>query len=262
MKTTLRTGFLLLSASLVLPLAACQTTSGQTMAQERSDKIGAALEQAAEQASGSGNTAESLALLERSYKRDSGNMGLATRYAHALRLAGRETRATLVLAPFVGEDGKGDAAAHAEYAASMAAMGTYDQAETHARQAVTAEPQNAQAYHILGIALDAQGHHKEAEEAFRKALEFWQGDPGPVLNNLGLNLATQGFLDEAVDTLRKAAATSPNRTEIERNLRIVSALQTQPPKASGLKLAPLPARKPDHAAATAADAPEKDGNNG
>ena len=81
------------------------------------------------------------------------------------------------------------------------------------------------AYHMLGIALDAQGEHQPAEDAFRKGLEFWQGDPAPILNNLGLNLAAQGFLDEAAEVLRKALATSPNREEIERNLRIVSALR-------------------------------------
>ena len=245
MKTKYRLALLLVSTALILPLAACQTTSEQANKQDRSERIGAALEQAANDASNAGNTEESLALLERSYKRDSGNMALATKYARALRTADRLTRAALVLSPFVNDGGDADAAAHIEYAATMAAMGTYAEAETHARQAVLMEPENGQAYHILGIALDAQGHHPQAETAFRKGLELWQGDPGPVLNNLGLNLATQGFIDEALDTLRKAAEVSPNRQEIERNLRIVGALQVQPPK-TGMKLVPKPPRKPEN----------------
>ena len=243
MMTRYRYTFLLLSAALVLPLAACQTTTGQT----QQDKLGAVLEHAADEASDAGNAEQSLSLLERSYKRDSGNLALATKYAHALRMADRLTRATLVLSPFVNDGGKADAAAHVEYAATMVAMGTYDQAETHAREALAMESENAQAYHILGIALDALGKHEEAEASFRKGLEFWKGDPGPILNNLGLNLATQGFIDEAIDTLRKAAAVSPNRQEIERNLRIVSALQVQPPK-TGFRLVPKPSRKPENKA--------------
>lgn len=245
MKTNSRLAFLLISTALALPLAACQTTSEQAAMQDRSEKIGAVLERAANDASDAGNTEESLALLERSYKRDSGNMALATRYARALRLAERQTRAVLVLTPFVEDGGKADAPAHIEYASAMASMGNYEEAEKHARAAVTMTPESGQAYHVLGIALDAQGHHEPAETAFRKGLEFWQGDPGPILNNLGLNLATQGFIDEAIDTLRKAAAISPNRDEIERNLRIVGALQTQPPK-TGFRLVPKPPRKPEN----------------
>ena len=61
---------------------------------------------------------------------------------------------------------------------------------------------------------------------------------------MGLNLAAQGFLDEAIETLRKALDTAPNRMEIERNLRIISALQYQPPK-EGTRLVPKPPRKPE-----------------
>lgn len=244
MKTNIRYTGLLLCTVAFLPLTACQTTSDMS-AQDRSDKVGAVLERAANDASQSGNTAESLALLERSYKHDSGNQETAVKYAHALRSADRLNRAALVLSPFI-EDGSANAGAHTEYGAILAATGSYPEAEMHSRKALEMAPESAQAYHVLGIALDAQGQHKPAEEAFRKGLEYWEGDPSPILNNLGLNLASQGFIDEAIDTLRKAAATAPGRADIERNLRIVSALQTQPPQ-SGFHLVPRPARKPDRA---------------
>lgn len=232
---------LLATAALVLPLGACQTT---TAAQARQDQVSAALGRAADQASSKGETAQSLTLLEHIYERDSGNAEAALKYAAALREAGRLNRAAMVLAPFAQGD-KGDSGINTEYAAIQAAMGDYLTAETHARQAILQNPDSAEAYHVLGIALDAQGQNKPAEEAFRKALEGWEGDPTPVLNNLGLNLASQGFIDEAIDTLRKAAALSPTRTEIERNLRIVSALQTQPPKDGWRLMPPVPKRKPE-----------------
>ena len=124
-------------------------------------------------------------------------------------------------------------------------MGNYIDAEDAARKAVLLDPKRGQAYHVLGIALDAQGHHEQAQVALQKALDHWEGNPSAVLNNIGLNLAAQGFLDEAIETLRKAQDMAPNRKEIERNLRIVSALQYQPPK-EGMRLVPKPPRKPDH----------------
>ena len=89
--------------------------------------------------------------------------------------------------------------------------------------------------------MDAQGKHPEAERAFRKALDYWQGDPTTVMNNLALNLASQEFLDEAIEILNKAKAISPDRIEVERNLRIVMALQ----QSSGHRSAPKPKKKPD-----------------
>ena len=98
---------------------------------------------------------------------------------------------------------------------------------------------DARAYHYLGIALDAQGKHPEAEKAFRKGLDMWQGDPTPIMNNLALNLSSQGYLDEASEILEKARAVSPNRLEVERNLRIITALrQSENPTT------PKPRKKP------------------
>ena len=85
-------------------------------------------------------------------------------------------------------------------------------------------PQDYLAYQNLGIALDAKEMHPEAERAFRKGLEHWKGDPTTIMNNLALNLATQGFIDEAIEVLERAQALSPDRIEIERNLRIIRTL--------------------------------------
>jgi Flp pilus assembly protein TadD len=239
-----RSLLVLAAATATLALSACQATTSNMNAQQRSAAINAALEQASNTKSG---RTESLAVLENAYKRDSENGDLGTRYGRALREAGRLQRSAIVLAPFA-DDGKKFPQAKIEYAATEAAMGNYDSAEDYARAALTLTPDNPHAHHILGVALDAQRKHEEAEKEFRTALEHWEGDPAPVLNNLGLNLASQGYIDEALDTLRTAAATAPNREEIERNLRIVSALQpAQQSSAAGNndeKAPPTPKRKP------------------
>ncbi len=235
---------LLLSAALILPLAGCASTDDTAVNTQHS--VDSALEHAADEANSAGNKQGSLDIMERVYKRDPGNADTALKYATALQDAGRSTRALLVLTPFV-DGGKADknVSLQVEFATVEASVGNYDQAVEAARKATAIDPKNAQGWHVLGIALDARGDHPEAEQAFRSALQNWQGDPSPVLNNLGLNLASQGFIDEAVQTLKKAVSLAPDRPEIERNLRIVLALQSQPGTHEN-KRVPPPPRKPDN----------------
>lgn len=225
---TFRRGRLMTVALLgvsALALSACQTTGSTAQANAHAAQIDAALHQAASRAEAGGSTRDSLPIVEKLYKRNPNDVTVAVRYARALRENDRLSRASIVMAPFARDDRKPNAAARAEFSAIQASLGNYAVAEEFARKALAMNNSNSDAWHMLGIALDAQGKHGEAETAFRKALTGWQGDPAPVLNNLGLNLAAQGFLDEAAETLRKALATAPNREEIERNLRIVSALR-------------------------------------
>lgn len=207
-----------------LSLTGCQTTSANAPA-STATKVDAALVRAADQADASGNARESLSIVEKLYKRNPNDAALAVRYARALRQDGRLSRASIVIAPFAKDDRKPNADARTEFSAIQTSLGNYEVAEEYARKALAMNDDTAETWHMLGISLDAQGKHPEAETSFRKALELSQGDPAPILNNLGLNLAAQGFLDEAAEVLRKALATSPNREEIERNLRIVSALR-------------------------------------
>jgi len=209
---------LLAGSSLIL--ASCQTSGTATTATSQVDQ---ALERAANESRSNGQ--ESLPLLEKMYKRNPDDTDIAVRYSRALREANRLSRASIVIAPFARNERKPSAPAKTEFAAIQVALGNYEVAQEFASKAVAMDAGNYQAYHILGIALDAQGEHKPAEAAFRQGLDIWQGNPTPILNNLGLNLASQGFLDEAAEVLRKALETSPNRTEVERNLRIVSALR-------------------------------------
>lgn len=219
-----------------LALSACQTT-GSTPEETRSAKIDSALERATAAAEGSN---QSLGTLERNYKRNSADPLAAIPYARALREADQLSQAEAVISPFA-KDAQSPAKAKTEYAAIQLAQGNYESAESYAKKAVTQDNQDYEAFHYLGIALDTQGKHPEAERAFRKALDYWQGDPTTVMNNLALNLAAQEYLDEAVEILYKAKAISPDRVEVERNLRIVMALQ----QSSGQRQAPKPKSKPD-----------------
>lgn len=235
-------------------LSACAAT--QPGMAQREAKMDSVLQRAAHDAESEGRSEQSLAIIEQLYKRNSSDPAAALNYARVLRQENYFNRAALVLKPFATAQNTQDPEVFIEYASIMAAMGNYKDSEEVARKAVVAAPESGQAYHVLGIALDAQGHHEQAQVAFEKGLEYWEGNPSPILNNMGLNLAAQGFLDEAIETLRKAMDTAPNRMEIERNLRIVSALQYQPP-IEGTRQVPPPPKKPDMDASPAA--PEAEG---
>jgi Flp pilus assembly protein TadD len=221
-----------------LALSACQTTGSTSNSEEaRSEKINAALERATAAVEGSN---QSIGTLERNYKRNSADPLAAAAYARALREDEQLSQAEAILAPFAN-DPKSPAKTKTEYAGLQLAQGNYESAENYAKKAVMQDDHDPEAFHYLGIALDTQGKHPEAERAFRKALDYWQGDPTTVMNNLALNLAAQEYLDEAVEILYKAKALSPDRVEVERNLRIVLALQ----QSSGQRQAPKPKAKPD-----------------
>ena len=218
--------FLFLGVALT-QLAACQTSgSSEKMDTQspatQSEKIDAAIDRAMVEASGNELTA-TLITLERQYKRNSSDPTHAYNYARALRQADYANRASLVLSPFA-KGANPDAKILSEMSSIDLALGKFGSAENFAQQAVLKNPQDHLAFQNLGIALEAQENHAAAERAFRKGLETWKGDPTPIMNNLALNLATQGFVEEAIQILEKAKALSPERMEIERNLRIVRAL--------------------------------------
>lgn len=150
----------------------------------------------------------------------------AYNYAYLLREEGRLEEALEILEPAAKKKSTPVEVVN-EYGNALLADGQYRRAESVANTVIKQLPENGEGYHILGIALDAQAKHEPAEDAFRKALEYWQGDPVPVMNNLALNLTAQGYLDEAASLLREAKQIDPDRREIERNLRIVNTLREQ-----------------------------------
>ena len=235
-------------------LCACAGLEPVDGAQGRgtTSSVALGLERAALEAEQAGDIGQALVFRERLYERDPENPLNALSYARLLREAEHLNRALIVLSPFVQMDGV-PAGVFREFAMIQLAMGRYQEADRFARRAIAQESQDFRAYHVLGISLDARGLHKEAETVFRKSLEHWEGDPVPVMNNLALNLVSQGYLDEAMDILRRALVLAPDRSDVERNLRIVSRLQANQftrvrPNASDSSdssvLPPVPPRKP------------------
>lgn len=218
----------LLFIFVALPLSGCVTTSSpeDVALQEKpsiDERLDAALENAVIATSKDSKATARLLRLEKDYKNNSENPEIALAYAQSLRHAELLPRAELVLKPFADEE-LAYPGVKTEMSMIALARGNYDSAEKYAQDAVLQNTEDYQAYQNLGIALDAKEMHPEAERAFRKGLENWKGDPTSIMNNLALNLATQGFVDEAIEVLERAKSLSPHRVEIERNLRIIRTL--------------------------------------
>ncbi len=227
------------------------------------DETEARLSTSAQNAILAGKTKEALALYTKLYK-ENNTANVVLNYAQLLRKTGKTTEALTILKPFViNGDGsiKDDAKPVMinEYAAANIEIGHYHAAEMALQEVFKSTNANgfyADAYDLHGVALDAQGWHKEAEKDFKNALKIWKGDPTAVMNNLGLCLAAQGRFDESLTWLRQALVKAPHNTEIARNIDMVSKLRkefvpTAPisitaPPAPQTKHKTHPARKPPH----------------
>lgn len=230
--------FIMLSVSAsALALSACAsngTTASKTTQDNKTQtssmnpelktkSIDRLMERALADAEANGNNQEALAILDKIYARNPDDPILATRYARALREDDQIAAATRTLSPFVKGANK-NAEAVTEMAMTQLALGDFKTAEQYALDAIEMKEKNARGYLALGTAQDAQGRHQDAEVSFRQGLKYWQGDPTPILNNLALNLASQGHLKESMALLEKALIRSPGRMDLERNRRIIATL--------------------------------------
>lgn len=196
------------------------------------------MEKALSNAEAIGNKQEVLSLLGQIHTRNPDDPIVATRYGRALREDDQINAAIRTITPFTEGENK-NIEALTELAMTQLALGDFAAAENSAINAVELNPKNARAYLALGTAQDAQGEHQDAEISFREGLKHWQGDASPIMNNLALNLASQGHLEESLSLLEKAKKLSPNRLELERNRRIISTLlETSGPRPS------VPSSKP------------------
>lgn len=188
-----------------------------------------------------GETRDSLSSAESAYTGNSKDAEAIVRYGKALREAG-DTRKARTLLQQVSDNTQVGTLANAELSAAYLSEGSFSLAESSAKKAIKQDGKNYRAWRNLGNALDAQEKYKEGEAAFRKSMELWKGDDKvPVMNNLALNLAAQGYTDQALTLLYDAKKIDPDRVEIERNIRIIRTL-SEPPKFAGTKR-PFPSSK-------------------
>ena len=105
---------------------------------------------------------------------------------------------------------------------ALMAMGQPDAAEECYRRVLEVQAQSADALRGLGRARLAMGQAKEAETAFRKAIEH--APDAATLNNLGIALDLQDRHDEAQAAYQAALTRRPSMTAAQVNLGLSLAL--------------------------------------
>ena len=93
-------------------------------------------------------------------------------------------------------------------ALSFHQQGNYAQAQRLYREAISTNPNHADAHHLLGLATLGQGHTSEAIELIRRAIEL-DGNPAMYHFNLGAALSRAGDHSSAVSCYRAALERSP-----------------------------------------------------
>ena len=123
--------------------------------------------------------------------------------------------------------------------------GRFGQAEQLYRTVLTANSENPQANHLLGVLAYQQGRFGVAVPLIAKAVLHEPGN-ATYLNNLGLALGGQGKLEEALLVYRQAISIDPDYADAHVNCGIVLEALGKPDEALTVYNLAI-ARNPDHA---------------
>jgi Flp pilus assembly protein TadD len=168
------------------------------------ERIQIAARNAAVEASQGRVVAGALRDSEKRYRSNPKSGTNALTYATDLRKAGLVEQAQLVLRPFAIDPQKSSPDILVEYSKIKLKLGDFEGAQIYAQEAMILNNNYAPAYHVLGVAVDAQGHHQAAENHFKKALSMVSKDDPlhtAITNNLSLSLIAQGKNAEAESVL-------------------------------------------------------------
>lgn len=201
---------LLLSTALLVSLTACETMpwrefntgdpvrSSMTTKQQKTDFLESARQMALENRYPEIRNGQ-LAAAEEAYTKAPHDADAALAYAKLLRRVNMVEQANMVLTPFARYPETATEDMLVEYAKVKLALGQLDEAQMMAQEAGF-KANTASSLMVLGVALDAQGHHVAAEGKFREALQNVGMDidlRNKILNNLSISLMGQGRQEEA-----------------------------------------------------------------
>lgn len=172
------------------------------------------------------------------YQRHPDDPSIALNLARNLRYAGQMQPAIDVASGFMERHGA-SAPLLTELGKDYLAADRLGLAVRTLRQAVDAAPKDWNAASALGVALDYQGNHGEAQQTYQRALALSPDNP-QLLNNLGLSQAEGGQLTEAEATLQQAADQPKATTQVRQNLALVKALSGDATAAERLSRQDLP----------------------
>ncbi len=134
-----------------------------------------------------------------------------------------------------------------EQIASLGQAGKFAEAQAMAQALVARRPDDADAHHLLGLALSQGGKPDAALEPLRRAIAL-QPDKPLFLMHYGVTAAAAGQLPEAEASLRRVLALRPGLIDAQYNLALVLERQDRLADAAQVLLS-LTAAAPGHAMA-------------
>ena len=188
---------------------------------------------------------ESEALGER-FRANPRDPDVAIRFAQALRATGQRAQAAAVLETAALHNPENRALLGA-YGRALADAGDFKRAMEILERAHSPDQPDWRILSVQGAVMDQMGRHPEAQRYYASALKIIPDEPS-VLSNLGLSYALSKDLKRAEETLRRAAAATPDK-RVRQNLALVVGLQGRFQEAETIARADLPS---DEAAANVA----------
>ena len=181
------------------------------------------------------------------YNEDPNDLGLAMRYAQALRATDQRPQAVAVLQQAALRSPK-DKAVLAAYGKSLAEAGRFQEAADVLQNAHTPAQPDWRVLSAQGAVADQTGDHTRAQGFYEAALRINPDEP-TILSNLGLSYALSRQLDRAEEVLRRAAAQPNADGRVRQNLALVLGLQGKFAEADAVSRQDL---SPEEAAANTA----------
>ncbi|MFD1300701.1 tetratricopeptide repeat protein [Methylobacterium marchantiae] len=181
------------------------------------------------------------------YNADQSDVGLALRYAQALRATNQKTQAVAVLQQTALRNAKNPVVL-AAYGKALAEVGRLNEAAEVLQNAHTPARPDWRVLSAQGAVADQLGDHVRAQGFYEAALKIQPNDPA-ILSNLGLSYALAKQLDQAEAVMRNAVAQPRADARVRQNLALVLGLRGKVAEAEELTRRDL---TPEEAAANAA----------
>jgi Flp pilus assembly protein TadD len=185
--------------------------------------------------------------LGQKYNADQNDVGLALRYAQALRATNQKPQAVAVLQQTALRNPK-NSAVLAAYGKVLGEVGRFTEAAEVLQNAHTPARPDWRVLSAQGAVADQMGDHVRAQGFYEAALKIQPNDP-TVLSNLGLSFALAKQLDQAEAVMRVAVAQPRADARVRQNLALVLGLRGKIAEAEEVTRGDL---SPEDAAANAA----------
>jgi len=203
-------------AGLMLLLAACDPP-GISHGDDYQNSLRAA---DAARAAGSFDTA--IPLYERALQADPQGSEAKLGLGQALLSIGAAEEAAAQFRDVLARHGDSNAARRG-LASALITMGQPTLAEQQIDEALRANANDYRALNLLGVVLDMQGRHAEAQANYRRGIDLMPDDPG-LRSNYGLSLAITGQAQAAIAQLAPVAGGRNATPRMRQNLAFAYAM--------------------------------------